>query len=133
MAAAMIARELARVQIRTSSFFAPAGLAGPGRVSIARYAPRKIAPGYRVFRPLQPGAWFNSVSRAEYERLYAAQLAKLDPERVVHDLVALAAPHPVVLLCWESRAKIEAGETFCHRHLVSDFLERELGLQVVEL
>jgi hypothetical protein len=58
--------------MKTACFFT---YFGPGRVSIARFAPRQIPTGLRVYRPLAPGTWFNSVSYVRYRELYFAQLA----------------------------------------------------------
>lgn len=60
----------------------------------------------------------------EYEEVYRKQvLDKLDPLDVYRDL------EDAVILCHESIAKIEAGETFCHRHIIAKWLEEELWLQ----
>ena len=114
--------------MKTASFFT---YTGPGRVSIARVAPRSAAAGFRIYKPLAPGPWFNSVSRQEYERLYAAQLAELNPRVVVDALQKLAGEHEPVLLCY---AKPPFTETnWCHRRLVASWLQRELQSEVPEL
>jgi hypothetical protein len=114
--------------VKTSSFFL---YTGPGRVSIARYPPRGTPAGFRVFKALAPGAWFNSVDRAEYERLYAQQLAALDP-KVVHDqLMELGNGSEPVLLCYEKPPFDEAN--WCHRRLAAQWLETSLGILVPEM
>lgn len=61
----------------------------------------------------------------KYEQMYREQiLSKLDPLEVYNDL-----GEDAILLCYESIAKIESGETFCHRHIVARWLEEELGKQ----
>jgi hypothetical protein len=65
---------------------------GPGRISIARWVPRRTPAGYRVYSGLAPGPWFNSVGIEEYCQLYGGILKKLDPKRVYAELVALVAP-----------------------------------------
>jgi hypothetical protein len=80
---------------------------------------------------LAPGDWFKSVDRPEYERLYAAQLANLDPYQVVADLQELAGGAEPVLLCWE-RPPFSATN-FCHRRLVAAWLETHTGVVVDEL
>lgn len=61
----------------------------------------------------------------EYEKAYREQiLSKLDPLEVYNDL-----GEDAILLCYESIAKIESGETFCHRHIVAAWLEEELMKQ----
>jgi hypothetical protein len=75
--------------MKTASFFT---YFGPGRISIARYAPRNIPAGYRVYKPLAPGPWFNSVPEDMYRELYFDQLGHLSPPGVV---VALHEPAAV--------------------------------------
>jgi hypothetical protein len=48
--------------VKTSSFRT---YTGPGRISIARFAPRGHPAGYRVYSKLAPGPWFNKVSNEE--------------------------------------------------------------------
>ena len=52
---------------------------GPGRISIAKRPPASASLGFKTFRALAPGPWFNSVSQAQYRKLCDAQLAQLDP------------------------------------------------------
>ena len=109
--------------MKTGSFFLTAGL--PGRVSIARFAPKghRDLPRYGA---LAPGPWFNSVSVEDYRRRYAEQLAALDAAAVRADLHDLAAGAEPVLLCWERPGQ------FCHRRLVADWLKETLGEDVPE-
>lgn len=61
----------------------------------------------------------------KYEKMYREQiLDKLDPLEVYNDL-----GEDAILLCYESYAKCESGETFCHRHIVARWLEEELEKQ----
>ena len=115
--------------MKTASFFE---YDGPGRISIARSAPRRIAPGYRVYRDLAPGPWFKSVSEEEYRRRYAVQLAGLDPREVFDALTVLGGDNEPVLLCWERKADLDAGRAFCHRRIVAQWLENALGVTVDE-
>lgn len=115
--------------MKTSSFF---DYQGPGRISIARYAPRGTPAGFRIYRPLAPGPWFNSVSKPEFERLYGDQLGLLDAAQVWADLHALAAGHEPVLLCWERPLDLIAGTKSCHRRMVAEFFRCTLGHDVPE-
>ena len=117
--------------MKLSSFF---DYTGPGRISIARYAPRNTPAGFRVYKPLAPGPWFNKVEKPEYESLYFAQLASLSARKVVDDLCALAFDNEPVLLCWERKADIfELKKTWCHRHMVGTWLRQQLNIDVEEL
>jgi hypothetical protein len=114
--------------MKTASFFT---YTGPGRVSISRFPPRGTPAGFRIFRALAPGEWFNSVSKEEYERRYAAQLAVLNARTVHEDLVRLAAGAEPVLLCWEKPPFHETN--WCHRRLVAAWFKTELAIEVPEL
>lgn len=106
---------------------------GPGRISIARYVPRHTPAGFRVFSALAPGHWFNSVSRAEYERLFAKEiLAKLDPLRTWNILHQLAGDgNEPILLCYEKPPLTAAN--WCHRRIVAQWFTDGLGEVVDEL
>jgi hypothetical protein len=105
---------------------------GPGRVCIARWAPRGTPAGYRMFAPLAPGPWFNKVPEDEYRRRYFGEiLGPLDPRAVVADLERLAGGAEPVLLCWE-RPPFTATN-WCHRRMVAEWLKSSIGLEVPEL
>jgi hypothetical protein len=112
--------------VKTSSFRL---YRGPGRVNIARGA-RHVIPGFRIYRALQPGPWFNSVDDDEYCQRYAAILAALDPERVWHELHALAMPAEPILCCWE--VPPFTAQNWCHRRLVATWFNQTLGYDVPE-
>jgi hypothetical protein len=115
--------------MKTSSFFS---FSGEGRICVARYAPRRLKAGYRIYRRLAPGSWFNSVSKEEYERLYQAEvLDKLNPQEVWDELHKLANGAEPVLLCYEKPPFDDRN--FCHRRLIAAWLERELGVEVPEI
>ena len=101
------------------------------RISISRGSPRGVS-GYRTYRTLAPGPWFNSVSVSEYLTRYEAILAGLDPAKTVSQIEALAGDKTPVLCCFETIAKIETGSR-CHRHLVKLWLEHELAIEVLEI
>jgi hypothetical protein len=113
--------------MKTASFFA---YQGPGRISIARYPPRGTPGGYRVFKKLAPGPWFNSVTRDEYERRFGEQLRALDPAEVKAELQSLAGDAEPVLLCWEKTPFTE--KNWCHRRIVARWLHETLGEPVPE-
>jgi hypothetical protein len=115
--------------MKTSSFFI---YKGPGRVSIARYAPRGTPAGFRVFKALAPGPWFNSVSKDEYiDRFTREMLAPLDPKATFEALHQLAGDREPVLLCWEKPPFTE--KNWCHRRIVADWFQMALGIDVPEL
>jgi hypothetical protein len=103
------------------------------RIGISRGTPRGIPAGYRQYRALCPRPWFKSVEPAEYLRLYGEILDKLDPEATLADITGLANGRTPVLCCFESAPKIHQGEQWCHRHLVAQWLEQSLQIDVQEL
>ena len=120
--------------MKTASFFT---YFGPGRISIARAAPRGMA-GFRVYRALAPGAWFNTVPYTRYVELYSEQLAKLDAAHVRSHLLALVAPAEPVLLCWERPPLREPSAAdpegnWCHRTMVTAWFKAELGEILTEV
>jgi hypothetical protein len=114
--------------LKTSCFF---NYAAEGRISIARFPPRGTRAGFRIYRFLAPGPWFNSVDRDEYERRYSFQLARLHPKEVWDELHALVFPFEPILLCWE-RPPITKSN-WCHRCIVAAWFASKLNITVDEL
>ena len=114
--------------MKTASFFT---YTGPGRISIARYAPRGTPAGYRQYRALAPDADMLKMSQALYLPRYAAILNALDPQQVWDDLHRLAGDQEPVLLCWERPPFTPTN--WCHRRLVADWFQDRLGVAVPEL
>ena len=132
---------LGRAWLKTGCFFT---YDGPGRISIARFAPRDIPDGYHVFKLLAPRRWLNSTSRGEFEEQFNYHLRTLDPVKIwirLHELAGTAAVHsPVgdevsqlepILLCWE-RCPLDHSN-WCHRRLVARWFLDTLGKDVSEL
>lgn len=112
----------------TASFFT---YRGPGRISIALYAPRGTPASFRIYKALAPTRDMLKLAFDPYFDLYHERiLAPLDPAGVWRDLHALAGEHEPVLLCWE-RPPFSAGN-WCHRRLVADWFHDHLGVQVDE-
>lgn len=110
--------------MKTSCFSVYRGI---GRICIARYAPRNTPAGYRMYKTLAPGDWFNSVSTSQYIELYESEiLGRLDARQVWNELHAITGGQEPILLCWE-----KPGE-FCHRQLVARWFRRELNILVGE-
>ena len=120
--------------LKTSSWFAVLP-ARHVRVGISRGVPRggSAGSGYKRYSALNPGPWFNSVSVPEYLTRYRDILDKLEPKKVLDDLKAIAGSGTPVIACFEAAEKIETGEVWCHRHLVAQWLEDSLGIEIEEL
>ncbi|HEY4041250.1 MAG TPA: hypothetical protein VGM32_05310 [Rhodopila sp.] len=117
------------MNIKTASWFTETP-AGHVKIGISRGVPRRMAPGYRMFRRLAPGPWFNSVSVANYDQLYRTEiLARLNPQLVAGELLALARGNVAVLVCFE---RPNTGK-WCHRSLAALWLAEALGEPVREI
>ncbi|MDF0591721.1 DUF488 family protein, N3 subclade [Candidatus Methanocrinis natronophilus] len=111
--------------MQTSNFYRSG--ADPRAVAISRTQPKgwtgriygPLAPSWRLLQAAKRG----EIDEAEYSRRYREEvLSRLDPAAVYADL-----GEDAVLLCWE-----RAG-AFCHRRLVAEWLEEELGVSVPEM
>ena len=99
-------------------------------IGISRGQPRRGVSGYRMYRRLAPGPWFNSVGPEEYEHLYRTEiLAPLEPHAVAGELVNLASGRIPVIVCFERAG----GPGWCHRALAAAWLAEALGQAVPEL
>ena len=88
-----------------------------------------MAVGYRLYKGLAPGHWFNSVGIDEYYYRYRTEIfAPLDPRKVRDDLERLAAGRVPVLLCYER----PVGADWCHRAIAAEWLAEALGVAVPE-
>jgi hypothetical protein len=116
--------------IKTASWFTPL----PDdhvRIGISRGVPRfgKIGKGYRMYRKLAPGPWFNSTSATEFTSLYGELLGRLDPQQVHDDLMRIADGRVPVLCCFER----VGGPQWCHRSQAAVWLAEALGIAIPEL
>ena len=83
----------------------------------------------RVYKALAPHRWMIKIGAngdpkevARFRALYYEKiLAPLDVRQVLADLGETA-----ILLCWE------APDSYCHRRLVAEWIERETGIVVPE-
>jgi len=94
-------------------------------VSIAGKAPEWYEG--REYKSLAPKYWFFKKYKEDGdEEFYKEQFQKevldlLDPKKVYDDLKGS------ILLCWEKRGK------FCHRRLVAEWIQKNIGVEVLEL
>ena len=113
-----------------TSYYAKSG-SMPNAVSIAGRAPTS----YRglEYKRLAPKIWFfkeykdpNDEHFMDQEfyikHFYKEVLDKLDPKEVYDEL-----GEDAILLCWET------PEEFCHRHLVAEWLSKNLNIEIKEI
>jgi hypothetical protein len=103
------------------------------RVGISRGTPRGTSAGYSRLPELAPGPWFRSVDSQTYLHRYNAQLYALQPGAIVEKLAKVSGGKNPVMLCYERPADIAAGKYWCHRHIVAQWLNDTLDLEVEEL
>ena len=104
---------------------------GPGRVVIARYAPRGTPAGYRIYKALAPTKEMLKMEIGPYREKYFGEiLAALNPFSVWMELHSLANGHEPVLMCWED---ISEPGAWCHRRMVAEWLKEKTGEDVHEL
>lgn len=110
-------------------------------ISISRYPDKRSGFNGPEFPPLFPSEQLlkeyknGVIVWDEYTLIYNAQLECLNAEKVWRTLGAIAtlsAGEKVepILLCYESAKTL--SEKPCHRRLVADWFERELGVVVPE-
>ena len=97
---------------------------GENAVSIAGKCPTWYKG--REYKKLAPSYWFFKKYKEDGDKQFYTEqyqkeiLDKLDPQHVYEELGENA-----VLLCWEKSG-------FCHRFLVSKWLEEKLGIEIKE-
>lgn len=110
--------------MKTSNFWISGK--SPNAVSIAARAPNWYKG--REYKKLAPRYWLLMKYKEDRDKkfytayYYEEILNKLDPQKVFDELGKDA-----ILLCWEKSG------TFCHRHIVADWLSQKLGIQIQEI
>lgn len=117
--------------MKTSNYFT---YSGAGRISVSRSVPRNTLAGYRLFKKLVPGTWlyerqYKFDQQAYRERYFREVLVPLNAREIYDTLCALTTPHEPVLLCWED---LTQPEQWCHRRMIAQWFEQELGVSVPE-
>ena len=104
---------------------------GPGRISIARWAPRGTPAGYRIYKALAPTREMMRMPEARYREIYFRDIVgPLDAQVVWDELHELAGGAEPVLLCWEKPPF--SASNWCHRHMVTEWFADEIGKTVDE-
>lgn len=80
---------------------------------------KKLCPPWSLVDALK----LKTISQERFEEWYDREvLSKLDAQTVYDELGADS-----IMMCWEK------SSDFCHRHLVSKWFKKELGIEVIEL
>jgi len=107
----------------------------PRAVSIAGRCP--IWYKGKEYKTLAPRYWFfneyklGTISEEKYTELYYKEvLDKLDPIKVFDDI----GGDGTILLCWEELYDKNHNIIFCHRHICSNWLSKNIkDLEVIDL
>jgi hypothetical protein len=93
----------------------------PHAVAISRGVPKGFKG--RRYLALAPATWalVKETDEAVFRETFMRQLEPLDAKAILKEV-----GEDAILLCWE-----KPGE-FCHRRVVAEWLERELGISVPE-
>lgn len=95
-------------------------------VSIARWLPKwyngialkNVAP--------TPSMLKDDITRDEYIARYKAMIKNVNAKEFIETLSYFTKGQPCALLCYEK------PNEFCHRHLLAEYLNKELGLNIQE-
>lgn len=100
--------------------------AGIMPIGIARWKPR-FYNGVNMFS-VAPTRYMlsDACGQEEYIKLYNEILRSRGAQNILNEIESIAKGRNVALLCYE-----KPGD-FCHRHLLADFLNKELGLNISE-
>lgn len=104
-------------------------------VGISRGTPKWQLPyRYRMLRSLAPSLEaFVIEDEGEFSVVYRRQLEVLGPERIVSDITRISEQHgglPLCLLCFE---RLDEPGGWCHRRVLADWIEKNVGVEVPEL
>ena len=100
-------------------------------IGIALWKPRfyngeeykTLAPDQRTLVRKKNG----TIDERQYTEEFKEKLANLDAEKVFQDLKRISQGKDIVLCCYER------PEAFCHRHIVAEWLNEQLGITVEEI
>ena len=94
----------------------------PSNYSVVKFEYKALAPNYKLLNSLNK----KKISEDKFIRLYNDQLKELNPQNVVEHLNFITGDYEPVIMCKCAKTK------FCHRHLVAQWLEKELGIKIIE-
>lgn len=83
---------------------------------------KALAPNYKLINKLKD----KSINEEIFILSYNEQLNELNPTSVYEHIKLLTGNFEPVLMCHCAKTK------FCHRHLVADWLEKELKINITE-
>ena len=103
-----------------------------GYISISLYASKNdfvnyeyksLVPNWKLFENLKK----KKITEVQFVNIFKNQLFSLNANTVYEDLKSLVAGFEPIIMTSVSKKK------FCHRHIVAEWLENELGIVIEEL
>ena len=94
----------------------------PSKNDFVKYEYKSLAPNWKLFENLNK----KKITEDQFIKSYDDQLVSLSAEKVYEDLVNLVSGFEPIIMTSISNKK------FCHRHLVAEWLENELGIIIEE-
>ena len=94
----------------------------PSKNDFVNYEYKSLAPNWKLFENLNK----KKITEDQFIKLYKEQLFSLNPKTVYEDIKSLVTGFEPILMTGVSKKK------FCHRHLVAEWLENELGIIIEE-
>lgn len=110
--------------IKTSYFANLKNLSAYVPISISRYSPSWYK-GLEL-KELAPLPYMLKLDIDTYLIHFDRILSELNPGDIVNKIMGMTSNKPAILLCYE-----KPGD-FCHRHLVSKWLNKSIGLMIIE-
>ena len=94
----------------------------PSNNEFVNYEYKSLAPNRKLYENFKT----KKISEDQFISAYKEQLESMNPNKVYDDLNTLVSGLEPVLMTDGSKKK------FCHRHLVAEWLENELGIIIEE-
>jgi len=94
----------------------------PSKFNDVKFEYKALAPNYKILDNLKN----KKINQEKFIQLYKEQLSELNPKNVFEHLIILTGGFEPVLMCHCAKTK------FCHRHLVADWLEKHLEVDIKE-
>ena len=94
----------------------------PSNNEFVNYEYKSLAPNWKLIENLNK----KKITEDQFIKSYEDQLVSLSANKVYEDLVNLVSGFEPIIMTSISKKK------FCHRHLVAEWLENELGIIIEE-
>ena len=94
----------------------------PSNNDFVKYEYKSLAPNWKLFENLKS----KKITEEKFIQTYSEQLNSLNPSMVFEDLQTMVSGFEPILMTNGTKKK------FCHRHLVANWLQNNLNLDIEE-